>query len=103
MSAFMWEEVVEGGEWQIHRGRNRMVGGGCQGLAGGERRVAVRWVESQTFARGKGSWRLAARQCRCMPTQGWHLPPVSTRIKSQAAGTADLQHPLKGVQGGDQE
>ena len=33
----------------------------------------------------------------------WHLPSTSTRIRSRAAVAADLQHPLKGVQGGDQE
>ena len=32
-----------------------------------------------------------------------HLPSTSTRIKSCAAAAADLQHPLKGVQGGVQK
>jgi len=36
-------------------------------------------------------------------TYNWHLPFTSIRIKLQAAAAADLQHPLKGVQGGDQE
>ena len=38
-----------------------------------------------------------------LPTKNWHLPYASTRIKSGAAVAADLQHPLKGGQGGDQE
>ena len=33
----------------------------------------------------------------------WHLPSTSTRIKLWAAAAADLQHLLKGVQGGGQE
>ena len=36
-----------------------------------------------------------------MPTKNGHLPPASKGIKSLA--TAVIQHPLKGVQGGDQE
>ena len=32
-----------------------------------------------------------------------HLPSTSTRIKSGATAAADPQHPLKGIQGGDQE
>ena len=32
-----------------------------------------------------------------------HLPSASTRIKSGAAAATDLLHPLKGIQGGDQE
>ena len=32
-----------------------------------------------------------------------HLPPTSPRIKSRAAAAADLQHPVKGVQGGEQK
>ena len=32
-----------------------------------------------------------------------HLPSASTRIRSQAAAAADLEHTLKGVQGGDLE
>ena len=36
-------------------------------------------------------------------TKNWHLPSASTRIKSLATAAADCQHPLKGVQGGDQE
>ena len=38
-----------------------------------------------------------------LPTENWHLPSISVRIKSWATAAADLQHPLKGVQGGDQE
>ena len=38
-----------------------------------------------------------------LSTTNWHLPSTSSRIKSGAATAADLQHPLKGVQGGDQE
>ena len=38
-----------------------------------------------------------------MPTTNWHLPSASTRIESRAAAAADLQHPLRGVQGGGQE
>ena len=36
-----------------------------------------------------------------LPTTNWHLPASSTRTESRA--TADLHHPLKGVQGGDEE
>ena len=32
-----------------------------------------------------------------------HLPSNSTKIKSGAAAAADFQHPLKGVQGGEQK
>ena len=32
-----------------------------------------------------------------------HLPSTSTRIKSCAATAAVLQHPLTGVQGGEQK
>ena len=32
-----------------------------------------------------------------------HLPSTSTSIKSCAAAAADLQHPLKGVQGGEKK
>ena len=38
-----------------------------------------------------------------MSTTNWHLPSTSTRIKSCAAVAAGFQHPLKGVQGGEQE
>ena len=38
-----------------------------------------------------------------MPTEDSHLPSASTRTGSLATGVADLQHPLKGVQGGNQE
>jgi len=31
------------------------------------------------------------------------LPSTSTRIKSSAAAAAELQHPLKGAQGGQQK
>ena len=44
--------------------------------------------------------------CECQLQIGtchWHLPPTSTRIKSCAAVAADFQHPLRGVQGGDQK
>ena len=34
-------------------------------------------------------------------TTNWHL--LSTRIKSRAAAAADFQHPLKGVQCGEQK
>ena len=33
----------------------------------------------------------------------WQLSSTSTHIKSWAATVADLQHPLKGAQGGEQE
>ena len=33
----------------------------------------------------------------------WHLPSTSTRLASGAAAAADLQHPLEGAQGGEQE
>ena len=36
-------------------------------------------------------------------TTNWHLPTTPTRIKSCAAAAADFQHPLKGVQGGEQK
>ena len=38
-----------------------------------------------------------------MPKKICHLPSTSTKIKSCAAVDADLQHSLKGVDGGDQE
>ena len=38
-----------------------------------------------------------------MATANCHLPSTSTRIKSYIAAAADLCHPLKGVQGGDQK
>ena len=37
-----------------------------------------------------------------LPTVNWHLQPASAKINSMATVTTDLQHPLKGVQGGDQ-
>ena len=47
---------------------------------------------------------LRLRQC---PLQigicHWHLPSTSITIKSCAVSAADLQHPLKGVQGGEQK
>ena len=36
-----------------------------------------------------------------VPLTNWHLLSMSTRIKSRAVAAADLQHPLKGAQGGD--
>ena len=36
-----------------------------------------------------------------LSTTNWHLPSTSTRSKLCAAATADFQHPLKGVQGGE--
>ena len=38
-----------------------------------------------------------------LATANCHLPSTSTRIKSYIAAAADLCHPLKGVQGGDQK
>lgn len=38
-----------------------------------------------------------------LPTKHWRLPSACTRIKSLATVAADLQHPMKGVQAGDQE
>ena len=38
-----------------------------------------------------------------VPTKRCHLSSTSTKIKSLAGSVADLQHILKGVQGGDQE
>ena len=32
-----------------------------------------------------------------------HLPSISTRIKSCTASAADVQHPLKEVEGGEQK
>lgn len=40
---------------------------------------------------------------RVLWTGDGHLPSASARIKSWAATAADPQHPLEGVQGGDQE
>ena len=37
-----------------------------------------------------------------MSPANWHLPSTSTRVKSCAAVAADLQHPLKRFQGGEQ-
>ena len=36
-------------------------------------------------------------------TGSWHSPAASTKITSWPLQTADLQHPLKGAQGGDQK
>ena len=41
--------------------------------------------------------------CWGLSTANWHLPSTSMRIKSCAAVAANFQHPLKGVQGGDQK
>ena len=38
-----------------------------------------------------------------LPTKECHSPSGSTRIMSVAPAAADLQHPLKAVQGGDQK
>ena len=38
-----------------------------------------------------------------MSTTNWHLPSTSTGVKSRDAAAADLQHPMKGAQGGDQK
>ena len=38
-----------------------------------------------------------------LPTKECHFPFGSTRIRSVATAAADLQHPLKAVQGGDQK
>ena len=35
-------------------------------------------------------------------TTNWHLPSNSTMIKSCAAATTAIQHPVKGIQGGGQ-
>jgi len=36
-------------------------------------------------------------------TGSWYLPAASTKITSRPLQGADLQHPLKGVQGGNQK
>ena len=38
-----------------------------------------------------------------LSTTNWHLPSTSTRTKSCAVAATDLQHSLKGVQGGEQK
>ena len=38
-----------------------------------------------------------------LSTTNWHMPSTSTRIKLHATAAADLQYPLKGVQGGEQK
>ena len=38
-----------------------------------------------------------------MSTANWHLPSIFTGIKSCAAAVADFQHPMKGIQGGEQK
>ena len=45
----------------------------------------------------------SAFRCSAGPATNWHWPSTSARTKSQSAMTADCQHPLKSVQGGDQE
>ena len=40
---------------------------------------------------------------KVVSTTHWHLPSISTRIKSYAAAAADFQHPLRGVHGGGQK
>ena len=50
--------------------------------------------EGEIFGSGTGEL-LLAKNC--------HLPSASARINSLATAVADLQHTLKGVQGGDQE
>ena len=40
---------------------------------------------------------------RAPSTTHWHLPSTSTRIKPCAAAAAGFQHPLEGVQGGEQK
>ena len=46
------------------------------------------------------TWRAVLAHCTWTLTINWHLPPTSTRIKSCVA---DIQHPVKGVLGGNQE
>ena len=49
-------------------------------------------------------WHSGPYQCQLQTgTCHGRLPSTSTRIKSGAAAAADLQHPLRGIQGGDQE
>ena len=43
------------------------------------------------------------KQRRQLPSKNCHSPSGSPRMKSLATEVADLQHTLKGVQGGDQE
>ena len=38
-----------------------------------------------------------------LPTKNLLLSSASTRVKSTATAVTDLQHPLKGIQGGHQE
>ena len=38
-----------------------------------------------------------------LSTTNWHLPSTSTRIKSCVSAAADLPHPRKGIQGGEQQ
>ena len=40
---------------------------------------------------------------KVVSTTHWHLPSISTRIKSYAAAAADFQHPLRGVHGEQQK
>ena len=38
-----------------------------------------------------------------LPTENWHLPSTSARIRSMTTAATDLQQTLKGIQGEDQE
>ena len=46
---------------------------------------------------------VALQDPKSLPTKNYHLRSASTRIRSLATAVTDLQHTLKGVQGGDQE
>ena len=59
----------------------------------------VREAESKASL-GKG---LAVKSYFENANKNWQLPFASVRVKLLATAATDLQHILKGVQGGDQE
>ena len=54
-------------------------------------------------AEGIKSCLLCAESYHTLAPKNGRLPSTSTRINSWAAAATDLQHPLEGAQGGDQE
>ena len=46
---------------------------------------------------------LTGKKSIIVSSTNWHLPSISTRIKSYAAAAADFQHLLKGIQGVEQK
>ena len=73
-----------------------------------EKEMALKMAPTPVFSPGKfhgQSSLVAYGPCGCKEsdTEVTEHASASTRIKSGAAAAADLQHPLKGIQGGEQE